>query len=75
MFSYSIYAVLSYPIVTLSPVISQVVDTAQMTFYDQLKLVRESNIIIGVHGAGLMFIMFAAEEVRKKRELLIMDLG
>lgn len=75
MFSYSIYAVLSYPIVTLSPVISQVVDTAQMTFYDQLKLVRESNIIIGVHGAGLMFIMFAAEEVRKKRELLIMDVG
>lgn len=39
-----------------------------MTFYDQLKLVRGSNIIIGVHGAGLMFIMFAAEEVRKKEE-------
>ena len=43
-------------------------DTAKMSFYDQLKLVRGSNIIIGVHGAGLMFIMFAAEEVRKKRE-------
>ena len=47
---------------------SQVVDTAKMSFYDQLKLVRGSNIIIGVHGAGLMFIMFAAEEVRRKRK-------
>ena len=46
----------------------QVVDTAKMSFYDQLKLVRGSNIIIGVHGAGLMFIMFAAEEVRRKRK-------
>lgn len=75
MFSYPIHSLSSCTILTLSPVISQVVDTAQMTFYDQLKLVRESNIIIGVHGAGLMFIMFAAEEVRKKRDLLIMDVG
>jgi protein O-GlcNAc transferase len=39
-----------------------VVDTAKMSFYEQLKLVRSTNILIGVHGAGLMFIMFAAEE-------------
>jgi len=25
-------------------------------------MVRDSNIIVGVHGAGLMFILFAAEE-------------
>ncbi len=27
-----------------------------------LQLIRNTNILIGVHGAGLMFIMFAAEE-------------
>jgi capsular polysaccharide biosynthesis protein len=75
MFSDPNSTLLSFFTRTLSPVVSQVVDTAQMTFYDQLKLVRGSNIIIGVHGAGLMFIMFAAEEVRKKRELLMMDVG
>lgn len=26
-------------------------------------MVRNSNILVGVHGAGLMFVMFAAEEV------------
>lgn len=25
-------------------------------------MIRNSNIIVGVHGAGLMFILFAAEE-------------
>mmetsp|Transcript_30022 Transcript_30022/g.28699 ORF Transcript_30022/g.28699 Transcript_30022/m.28699 type:complete len:155 (-) Transcript_30022:228-692(-) len=39
-----------------------VVDTSHMTFSDQLKLVRSTNILIGIHGAGLMLIMFAAEE-------------
>lgn len=42
--------------------IYNVVDFGKMTYYEQLKLVRSSNIIVGVHGAGLMFIMFAAEE-------------
>ena len=35
-----------------------------MTFEEQLKLVRGTNVRVGVHGAGLMYIMFAAEEVR-----------
>ena len=35
-----------------------------MTFEEQLKLVRGTNVLVGVHGAGLMYIMFAAEEVR-----------
>ena len=39
-----------------------VVDLSTLSFVDQLKLVRSSNILIGVHGAGLMHIMFAAEE-------------
>jgi capsular polysaccharide biosynthesis protein len=41
----------------------QVVDTAKMSFTEQLTLIRNTNILIGIHGAGLMFIMFAAEEV------------
>eukprot|EP01033_Poteriospumella_lacustris_P004587 gene4587-3281_t len=41
---------------------TNVVDMAGMTYGEQLKMVRNSNIIVGVHGAGLMFIMFAAEE-------------
>jgi hypothetical protein len=40
----------------------QVVDTAKMSFYDQIKLIRSTNVLVGIHGAGLMFIMFAAEE-------------
>jgi len=40
----------------------RVVDMSTMSYYEQLKLIRSSNIVIGVHGAGLMFIMFAAEE-------------
>lgn len=39
-----------------------VVDTSTMSYYDQLKLIRNTNVLVGVHGAGLMFIMFAAEE-------------
>lgn len=39
-----------------------VVDTAKMTFREQLTLIRNTNILVGVHGAGLMFIMFAADE-------------
>lgn len=40
----------------------QVVDTAAMKFSEQLKLIRSTNVLIGIHGAGLMLIMFAAEE-------------
>lgn len=40
----------------------RVVDTATMKFSEQLKLIRSTNVLIGIHGAGLMLIMFAAEE-------------
>ena len=39
-----------------------VVDTAKLPFAKQLELVRSTNILIGVHGAGLMLILFAADE-------------
>lgn len=28
-----------------------------------VQLIRNTNVLVGVHGAGLMFIMFAADEV------------
>jgi capsular polysaccharide biosynthesis protein len=37
-------------------------DAATMSFTEQLRLIRHTNVLVGVHGAGLMFIMFAAEE-------------
>lgn len=40
----------------------RVVDTATMSYYEQLKMIRSANVLVGVHGAGLMFIMFAADE-------------
>lgn len=39
-----------------------VVDTAKLPFSSQLELIRRTNILIGVHGAGLMLILFAADE-------------
>jgi hypothetical protein len=39
-----------------------VVDMAGMSYGEQLKMIRNSNIVVGVHGAGLMLVMFAAEE-------------
>lgn len=39
-----------------------IIDGAKMSYGEQLKLIRNSNVLIGIHGAGLMFIMFAAEE-------------
>lgn len=39
-----------------------VIDLASMSYRDQLRTMRGSNILIGVHGAGLTWIMFAAEE-------------
>jgi hypothetical protein len=40
----------------------QVVDTAKLPFGEQLQIIRATNILIGVHGAGLMLILFAADE-------------
>jgi capsular polysaccharide biosynthesis protein len=40
----------------------QVVDLATMSYLEQIHTIRSSNIIIGIHGAGLTWIMFAAEE-------------
>jgi hypothetical protein len=39
-----------------------VADTATMPYASQLALIRKTNILIGVHGAGLMLILFAANE-------------
>ncbi|KAJ1438330.1 hypothetical protein B484DRAFT_477201 [Ochromonadaceae sp. CCMP2298] len=39
-----------------------VVDTGTMSYGEQLKLARRTNVLVGIHGAGLMLIMFAAEE-------------
>lgn len=40
----------------------EVVDTASMPYAKQLELIRRTNVLVGVHGAGLMLIMFAANE-------------
>ena len=40
----------------------EVVDTATMPYGKQLELIRRTNVLVGVHGAGLMLIMFAANE-------------
>ena len=37
--------------------------TSQMGFTEQLNLMRSTNILVSAHGAGLMFIMFAAGEI------------
>ena len=39
-----------------------VIDQAKMSFSEQLRMIRSANVLTGVHGAGLMFIMYAAEE-------------
>lgn len=41
---------------------TETVDLAELSFKEQVRKVRQSNVIIGVHGAGLMNIIFAAEE-------------
>jgi len=40
----------------------QTVNLADMTFAQQLAVMRRTNVYIGVHGAGLMLTMFTAEE-------------
>lgn len=39
-----------------------VVDMAELSIEEQLRIVRGSNVLVGVHGAGLMNILYAAEE-------------
>lgn len=39
-----------------------VIDSSKIPFREQLIIIRNTNILVGVHGAGLMLIMFAAEE-------------
>lgn len=39
-----------------------VIDLAAMSYREQLTRIRQSNILIGIHGAGLTSIMFAADE-------------
>jgi len=38
------------------------VDLAQMSFAEQLHAMRKTNVLVGVHGAGLMLVVFTAEE-------------
>ena len=40
----------------------EVVDTSTMPYSQQLALIRRTSVLVGVHGAGLMLIMFAANE-------------
>ena len=40
----------------------QTVNLAEMSFEQQLTAMRRTNVYIGVHGAGLMLIMFTADE-------------
>lgn len=40
----------------------KIVDMAKMSYVEQLTLIRNTNVLIGIHGAGLMYIMFAADE-------------
>jgi len=41
---------------------TRVLDLAEMTYREQLEAIRNTNILVGVHGAGLMNVVFAAEE-------------
>jgi len=40
----------------------EIADTAKMPYAQQLQLARKTNVLVGVHGAGLMLILFAANE-------------
>mmetsp|Transcript_9904 Transcript_9904/g.34887 ORF Transcript_9904/g.34887 Transcript_9904/m.34887 type:complete len:215 (+) Transcript_9904:267-911(+) len=40
----------------------QVVDLGTLDFGSQLELLRRTNVLVGAHGAGLMHVMFLAEE-------------
>lgn len=38
------------------------VDFASLSFTEQVKLIRETNILIGMHGAGLSHLLFLPKE-------------
>ena len=38
------------------------IDLGTIPFRQQLALVRSANVMVGAHGAGLMHVMFMAEE-------------
>jgi len=40
----------------------QTVDLADMSFKEQINVMRKTNVYVGIHGAGLILIMFTAEE-------------
>lgn len=40
----------------------EVVDLATLTFAEQLAKVRRANVLVGAHGAGLMHVLFLADE-------------
>jgi hypothetical protein len=39
----------------------RVVDFARLTFAEQLKEVREADLLVGIHGAGLSHVMFMSD--------------
>ena len=41
---------------------SRVVDLGTLSFGEQLKLLRSTNVLVGAHGAGLMHVIFLADE-------------
>jgi protein O-GlcNAc transferase len=45
-----------------SAMTSEVVDLGSLPFDRQIALMRRTNILIGAHGAGLMHVLFLAEE-------------
>ena len=39
----------------------RVVDFARLTFAEQLREVREADLLVGIHGAGLSHVMFMSD--------------
>ena len=41
---------------------SEVVDLGSLSFEDQIRKMRSTNVLVGAHGAGLMHVIFLADE-------------
>ena len=41
---------------------SEVVDLGSLSFEDQIRKMRSTNVLVGAHGAGLMHVLFLADE-------------